>query len=109
MSTVNLSEVAVKLMEVGGTPPMTREILESLPIELHDFTPGLAFQAAGLRGRTRSQGLSLGDRACLALGISLGLPVLTGDRAWLNLDLGVHIELVRPNEGPALGQVDKEE
>lgn len=53
--------------------------------------------SAELRGPTKYLGLSLGDRACLALGLRLGSPILTGDRAWLELDLGVEIEFARPN------------
>ncbi len=97
MSSVNLSEVAAKLMESGGSPGMTREVLEGLPIEIEDFTADLAYQAAEIRERTRELGLSLGDRCCLALGLSLGLPILTADRAWLKLDLGVAIDLARPS------------
>ena len=62
----------------------------------NDFTAGLAYRAAELRGPTRELGLSLGDRACLALGLSLGSPILTGDKAWIEVDLGVEIELARP-------------
>ncbi len=98
MSSVNLSEVAAKLMEAGGAPGTTRQVLEGLPIEIDDFTADLAYRAAELRGPTKELGLSLGDRACLALGLSLGSPILTGDRAWLKLDLGVAIELVRPGD-----------
>jgi ribonuclease VapC len=95
MSSVNLSEVAVKLLDSGGAPGTTREVLDGLPIEIHDFTADLAYRAAELRGPTKHLGLSLGDRACLALGLSLGSPILTGDRAWLELDLAVEIELAR--------------
>ncbi len=98
MSSVNLSEVAAKLLESGGAPSTTREILGGLPIEIHDLTADLAYRTAELRGPTRHLGLSLGDRACLALGLSLGSPILTGDRAWLELDLGVEIELARPGD-----------
>lgn len=98
MSSVNLSEVAAKLMESGGSPRMTREVLEGLPIEIEEFTADLAYQAAELREQTRDLGLSLGDRSCLALGLSLGLPILTADRAWLKLDLGVAIDLARPSD-----------
>jgi PIN domain nuclease of toxin-antitoxin system len=96
MSAVNLSEVAAKLMSAGGAPDTTRDVLEALPIEAVDFTADLAYRAAELRAQTRKLGLSLGDRACLALGLSLGLPVLTADRAWSGLDLGLTIELARP-------------
>ena len=95
MSSVNLSEVAAKLIGSGGAPGTTREVLEALPIEIHDFTADLAYRAAELWRPSRRLGLSLGDRACLALGLGLDRPVLTGDRAWLGLDLGVEIELAR--------------
>ena len=95
MSAVNLSEVAAKLMESGGAPGATQEVLDSLPLEIHDFTTALAYRAAALRGSTKHLGLSLGDRACLALGLSLGSPVLTADRAWLGLDLEVGVEFAR--------------
>lgn len=98
MSSVNLSEVAAKLMEAGGAPGTTREILQGLPIEIDDFTADLAYRAAELRGPTKKLGLSLGDRSCLALGLRLGSPILTGDRAWLELDLDVAIEFVRPSD-----------
>lgn len=96
MSSVNLSEVATKLLTSGGALGTTREVLAGLPIEIHDFTADLAYLAAELRGPTKHLGLSLGDRACLALGLSMGGPILTADRAWLGVDLGVEIELVRP-------------
>lgn len=51
---------------------------------------------AHLRTPTRAQGLSLGDRACLATGLRLGRPVITADRAWETLDIGVTIRLIRP-------------
>lgn len=53
--------------------------------------------AARLRPATRNLGLGLGDRACLALAGRLGLPAVTGDRAWQRLDpgLGIRVEQVR--------------
>lgn len=50
---------------------------------------------ARLRAVTRAQGLSLGDRACLATGIRFGRPVLTGDRGWAAVDVGVAVRLIR--------------
>jgi PIN domain nuclease of toxin-antitoxin system len=97
MSAVNLAEVAAKLLEVGGAPEMTRQVLQGLPIEIHELTEDQAYRTAELRASTKSLGLSLGDRACLALASSLDLPALTADRAWLELGsgLGVAVELAR--------------
>jgi ribonuclease VapC len=57
--------------------------------------PELAFQAAALKASTRFLGLSFADRACLALGQMRNLPVITGDRNWLKLQLPVERILFR--------------
>jgi PIN domain nuclease of toxin-antitoxin system len=44
---------------------------------------------------TKSIGLSFGDRACLALGIILNQPVLTTDRLWVSINVGVEVRLLR--------------
>ncbi len=54
-----------------------------------------AERAAQLRESTRSDGLSLADRVCFALAASLGSPVLTADRAWREIDVGVEVQLIR--------------
>ncbi len=94
-SSVNLAEVATKLMAAGARTDEVREVLQALAVEVYDFTPGLAYEAAELRQVTRHKGLSLGDRACIALGRQVGLTILTADRAWRDLTLGVEIEVVR--------------
>lgn len=95
ISAVNLSEVVAKMAESGMPEDTIREALGGLALEIHDFGQELAFQAGWLRPLTRSRGLSLGDRACLALGQRLDLPVLTTDQAWEDLDLDVQVRLVR--------------
>jgi len=95
ISAVNLSEVAAKLADRGMPGEAIREALEGLALETLDFDQELAFQAGFLHPLTRSRGLSLGDRACLALGQRLNLPVFTTDRIWEELDLGVEVRLVR--------------
>ena len=54
-----------------------------------------AREAARLRVKTRSLGLSLADRATLALARLRGLPVLTTDRAWRSLRLPIKVEVIR--------------
>jgi ribonuclease VapC len=87
--------VAAKLADRGMPGEAIREALEGLALEIHDFSQELAFQAGLLHPLTRSKGLSLGDRACLALGQQLNVPVLTTDGVWEELDPGVEVRLVR--------------
>ena len=63
--------------------------------EVFSFDPAQATVAGGLVASTRSVGLSLGDRACLALAMLLKAPVYTTDRLWKKLHLGVEIRLLR--------------
>jgi PIN domain nuclease of toxin-antitoxin system len=59
------------------------------------FDAPLARLTATLKAPTRPLGLSLADRACLALGLHMNLPVVTGDRDWVKADLPVEIETFR--------------
>lgn len=95
ISAVNLSEVVAKLSDNGMPEEEIREALEGLALEVCSFGRELAYETGLLRPKTRSRGLSLGDRACLALGNRLELLVLTTDRAWEGLDVKAQIRLVR--------------
>ena len=95
MSAVNLAEVTGKIADRGGTESALRNVVSHVGLEIHPFGIDDAFLVGSLRERTRSAGLSLGDRACLALGVKLGRPVLTSDKAWMSLKLGVSVRLVR--------------
>lgn len=95
VSAVNLAEVISKMVEHGKTGEEASDIVGRLPIEVAPVDRDLAIQIGALRAATRHLGLSLGDRACLALGRRLGLPVLTCDRPWASLDLDMEIRLVR--------------
>ena len=95
VSAVNLSEAAAKLLERKFSEAEVRGKLGRLLLEVHPFDGTAAFAAASLRPSTRHLGLSLGDRACLALAQRLRLPVLTGDRAWASLTIGIEIRLFR--------------
>ena len=95
LGAVNLAEVATWLAQ-GALPEVevTRTI-EELPCHIVPFDPDLAMQTGLLRQATRAHGLSLGDRACLALALREGLPVLTADRAWAGLEVGIEIRMLR--------------
>jgi ribonuclease VapC len=68
--------------------------LLDLPVIPFDATQ--AHRVAALRGPTRARGLSLGDRACLALAAELNAVALTMDRVWTTLNLDIGIECARP-------------
>lgn len=91
MSAVNLTEVVARLSLTGRDPARAHD----LGCRIVDHDARLADLAGRLAPRTAPLGLSLGDRACLALALRDDLPVLTADRAWARLDLGLNIRLVR--------------
>jgi PIN domain nuclease of toxin-antitoxin system len=95
ISAVNLSEVVAKLAEAGVPESEIRRAINPLGLDVRPFDDEAAYAAGLLRPRTRSLGLSLGDRACLALGIALSRPVVTTERAWKRLTIGADVVLAR--------------
>lgn len=94
-STVNLAEVQSKLVVRGLSVDDAWEATLSPIREAISFTPEHARLAGSLAPKTRQYGLSLGDRACLALGMALDAPVYTADRSWQDLKVGVRIHVIR--------------
>ncbi len=95
VSSVNLSEVIAKLAEEGLEEVEIRRTIDRLPILVIPLDEESAYVAGLLRPVTKSEGLSLGDRACLALGLSMGLPVITADRNWTRVSLDLDVRLIR--------------
>ncbi len=95
MSAVNAAEVAAKLVDGGLDPDHAGQSLDRLGARVVPFTIADVVPAAQIRAATRSAGLSLGDRACLALARRLGVPALTADRQWRDLQVGVEVRLIR--------------
>lgn len=95
ISAVNLAEVVGRLAEAGMPEDSIREALEGLELDVVAFDRGMAFRAGLLRPATRAHGLSLGDRACLALAAFDQRPALTADRSWQSLDVGIQVRLIR--------------
>jgi len=94
-STVNLAEVQSKLVSRGLDPAEAWEAALSPIRDSVDFSAEHARTAGNLVAQTRGLGLSLGDRACLALGLALKAPVYTADKSWKSLKLGVRIHIIR--------------
>ena len=94
-STVNLAEVQSKLVDRGLSAETAWAAAVSPVEEVIPFTADQAKTAGRMIPETRAFGLSLGDRACLALGLALKAPVYTADRSWKNLKLGVRIHVIR--------------
>jgi PIN domain nuclease of toxin-antitoxin system len=95
ISSVNLAETYSRLVRSGGSLDSVVRHVERLQIPVVAFDEPQALVASSIHSRTRQYGLSLADCACLALGISNSAVVLTADRAWGQLSLGVEIVLIR--------------
>jgi ribonuclease VapC len=100
ISAINYAEALSKLSDHGqdvgqAAERMARQGLTGTALVVFPVEESQAREIARLRERTRPAGLSLADRACLALANSLKLPVLTADRGWLSLDLGIDVRSIR--------------
>ncbi len=95
ISAVNLSEVVAKLMDRGFGNEAVAARMNAFSLAVHAFDAAQAWRAGLLRRETRARGLSLGDRACLALAEALEAPAMTTDRAWAALGLDVEVTVVR--------------
>jgi ribonuclease VapC len=95
MTAVNYSEVIARALEKRMPMSIVEPELARLPLIVVPFDATLARLTASLKAPTRAIGLSLADRACLALSLHKNLPVVTGDRDWLKAGLPVEIEMFR--------------
>lgn len=94
VSAVNCAEVYSKLSDWKVEFAGFDDLISVVPTVVN-FDVGLARRAGELSAVTRHLGLSLGDRACLALAERDGLPAMTADRSWAQLDIGIAVELIR--------------
>ena len=93
IGAINLAEVITKLVERGLDRETVHAALNAFPLIVVPFDEELAYRAGLLRAATRTAGLSLGDRACLALAERLSLPAMTADRAWATLQLDARFDI----------------
>ena len=95
LSCVNLAEVATCALDLGKPIRETAREIGRLPLHIAAYDPEQAYFTASLRPAARPLGLSLGDRACLALAMTRKATVLTGDRNWQKLDVGIDVIVFR--------------
>lgn len=102
ISLVNLAEVLSKLADAGEDPDRVRSRLRDADphssaraLSVESLTEDDCVEVARLRPVTRGLGLSLADRACLALAARLALPVLTADRSWADAEVEVEVRQIR--------------
>jgi PIN domain nuclease of toxin-antitoxin system len=95
ISAVNFAEVVSRLAHTGDDLSQVLPDLHNLIRDIRPFDVAQAEAADALAPLARTHGLSLGDRACLVLGKSLNVPVLTADQSWSKLSVGVTVELIR--------------
>jgi ribonuclease VapC len=95
VSTVNVVEVRTKLIDKGRSDREIDSALELIDMVEVDFTSAQARFASGLREKTKSAGLSVGDRACLALAAERGAVAMTADKAWKRVELTVRVAFIR--------------
>jgi ribonuclease VapC len=94
ISTVNVAEVITKLTERGSSTELFDRTLAEAKVEIVPFTEAQARLCGELRRQTKSRGLSLGDRACLALAQERGLTAVKADAAWVGAT-SVAVRLIR--------------
>lgn len=95
ISAVNAAEVVSRLVDSGTGAAAARAVLLAFGLTIRPFDAALAIDAGLLRAATRALGMSLGDRACMALARRERARVITADRSWAALDIGVEIALIR--------------
>lgn len=96
ISSVNLAEVVSKLADKKMPPQLIQKTLQGLDLNVIGFDEGLAYAAGNLRPATAALGLSLGDRACLALARHLDAPALTSGASWGRLNIEkLTVEVIR--------------
>ena len=95
VSTVNIVEVVTVLIRKGLNSKVVFNLLKETFLHIEDFDMEQAVIAASIDDLTKHHGLSLGDRACLALAKTKNFSVLTADKIWKDLDLDIKVQLIR--------------
>ncbi len=95
ISSINASEVVGKIVDRGVRPEQAADLFLSLALRVIAFDTEMAMLCGQLRHETKALGLSLGDRACLALGLLHKIEIYTADRIWAKIDDDILITVIR--------------
>ncbi len=95
VSSLNWSEVHQKLGRLGLDADMLTTRLLDVGVKVEPFDQADAVVASKLYRATSPGGVSLADRACLALGYRLGVPVYSADRQWSRIDVCADVRMIR--------------
>ena len=95
VSAVNIAEVASKLAERGAPADRIRQTIQALGVEVIPCDETIAYRIGELRSATKTLGLSLGDRACLATALQHNVRAITADRHWKTVKVGARIQVIR--------------
>ena len=95
LSSVNLAEVISRFVRDGHSAHLVQQQITGSGIEVVPFLAEDAALVAGLLPLTQKLGLSLGDRACLALALRRNVPAITADQVWAKLDLPIEVRVIR--------------
>lgn len=95
ISAVNAGEVLSKTFKNGDAIEVAVKLFRSLDLRVVAFDFEQAIVAASFRPYARAANLSFADRACLALGLSRNLPIITAERGWTTPDFGLDIRVIR--------------
>ena len=95
VSAVNYAEVVTRLSLLGMPENEIRQALNILGLTIIPFDEDLSFRTGSLAIVAKQYGLSLGDRACLALALQTGYSAVTSDRVWQDLSIEVDVKVIR--------------
>ena len=95
VSAVNIAEVASKLAERGAPADKIRLTIQALGVDVIPCDEAIAYRIGDLRNSTKTLGLSLGDRACLATALQYNVRAITADRHWKTVKVGARIHVIR--------------
>lgn len=109
ISAVNYAEVLARTASLCGSLEVARRWVDRQEVSVAPLDRDQAAVAASLVAAGKPLGLSLADRCCLALALTRKLPVLTADRAWTHLDLGIQVKFIRSPAAAGSPRRDRKE